>query len=103
MKTGEVTQRKVIQFSVANFREDAKFFHDKILQHWKVETMHQYKDKSLLEDTHNAHINPFLMTIIRSFTLNILHLNRCKSVQNQLVKNRWNLDGSIRQLLNFSF
>jgi translation initiation factor 2 gamma subunit (eIF-2gamma) len=102
-KTGEITDRTIIQFSVANFRENAQFFHDKILDHWKVETMHQYKDKSLLEDAHNAHLNPFLMTIIRSFTLNILHLNGVKSIQNQLVKNRWNLDSPIKQLLNFSF
>ena len=46
------------------------------------------KDKSLLEDAYNAHLNPFLMTIIRSFTLNILHLNKVKSVHNQLIKNR---------------
>jgi hypothetical protein len=29
--------------------------------------MHQYKDNALLEDDHNAHLNPFLMTIIGSF------------------------------------
>lgn len=102
-KTGEIMYRTIIQFSVANFRESAKFFHDKILDHWKVETMHQYKDKSLLEDAHNAHINPFLMTIIRSFTLNILHLNKVKSINNQLIKNRWSMNDSISQLLNFSF
>ena len=102
-KTGEVTNRTIIQFSVSNFRERAHFFHDKILDHWKVETMHQYKDKSLLEDAHNCHLNPFLMTIIRSFTLNILHLNKVKSIHNQLIKNRWNMNDSISQLLNFSF
>ena len=87
----------MIQFSVANFRENSTFSHDKILQHWKVEIMHQYKDKSLLEDAHNVHLNSFLMTIIRSFTLNILHLNGAASIQNQLLKNRWNLNGSIQQ------
>lgn len=102
-KTGEITNRTIIQFSVSNFRENAQFFHDKILDHWKVETMHQYKDKSLLEDAHNAHLNPFLMTIIRSFTLNILHMNKAKSIHNQLIKNRWNMNDSISQLLNFSF
>jgi len=41
------------------------------LKHWKVETMHFYKDKSLYEDVHTANINPMTMTILRSFVLNI--------------------------------
>ncbi len=102
-KTGEVTNSTSIQFCIANFRENAEFFHDKILLHWKVETMHQYKDNTLLEDDHNAHLNPFLMTIIRSIILNILHLNGTKSIQEQLINNRWDLDDSIAQLLKFSF
>jgi hypothetical protein len=65
--------------------------------------MHQYKDNSLLEDAHNCHLNPFLMTIIRSMILNILHLNGAKSIQEQLINNRWDLDDSIAQLLKFSF
>lgn len=102
-KTGEVTNSTRIQFSIANFHESAEFFHNKILHHWKVETMHQYKDNALLEDDHNAHLNPFLMTIIRSMILNILHLNGAKSIQEQLINNRWDLDDSIAQLLKFSF
>jgi hypothetical protein len=43
------------------------------------------------------------MTIIRSMILNILHLNGAKSIQEQLVNNRWDLDGSIAQLLKVSF
>ncbi|MDQ7047708.1 MAG: hypothetical protein Q9M39_08885 [Sulfurovum sp.] len=43
------------------------------------------------------------MTIIRSMILNILHLNGAKSIQEQLINNRWDLDDSIAQLLNFSF
>ncbi len=102
-KTGEITNSTRIHFCIANFTESAEFFHQKILHHWKVETMHQYKDKALLEDDHNAHLNPFSMTIIRSMILNILHLNGAKSIQEQLVNNRWDLDDSIAQLLKFSF
>jgi len=102
-QTGEITNRTIIQFSIANFRESAKFFHDKILDHWKVETMHQYKDNALLEDDHNAYKNPFAMTILRSMVLNILHLNQTKSISEQLIRNRWNLQDSIAQLLKFSF
>ena len=102
-KTGEITNSTRIQFSIANFYNSAEFFHNKILHHWKVETMHQYKDNALLEDKHNAHLNPFLMTIIRSMILNILHLNGTKSIQEQLINNRWDLDDAIIQLLKFSF
>lgn len=102
-KTGEITNRTIIQFSIANFRENAEFFHDKNLSHWKVETMHQYKDNALKEDNHNAHKNPFAFTIIRSMVLNILHLNKVNSINEQLINNRWDLKDSIRQLLNFSF
>ena len=102
-KTGEITNSTRIQLCIANFHESAEFFHDKILHHWKVETMHQYKDNALLEDAHNCHLNPFLMTIIRSMILNILHLNGAKSIQEQLINNRWDLDDSITQLLKFSF
>ena len=51
-KTGEVTNSTRVQFCIANFKESAEFFHDKILHHWKIETMHQYKDNALLEDVH---------------------------------------------------
>ena len=102
-KTGEVINSTSIQFCIANFHESAAFFHDKILHHWKVETMHQYKDNVLKEDDHNCHLNPFLMTILRSIILNILHLNGEKSIQEQLINNRWDLDDSIAQLLKFSF
>lgn len=102
-KTGEISNRTIIQFSIANFRENAQFFHDHNLQHWKVETMHQYKDNTLKEDQHKAHKNPFASTIIRSIVLNILHLNKVKSINEQLTINRWDLHGSIALLLNFSF
>lgn len=102
-QTGEITNSTRIQFCIANFYESAEFFHNKILHHWKVETMHQYKDNTLREDDHNCHLNPFLMTILRSMILNILHLNGAKSIQEQLINNRWDLDDSIAQLLKFSF
>ena len=52
---------------------------------------------------HYCHLNQFLMTILRSIILNILHLNGAKSIQEQLINNRWDLDDSIAQLLKFSF
>jgi hypothetical protein len=42
--------------------------------------MHFHKDKSLYEDLHTANINPMTMTILRSFVINILHLNKVKSI-----------------------
>ena len=63
----------------------------------------RYWDKTLLEDNHSAHKNPFAMTISRSMILNILHLNKTKSINEQIIRNRWDLDDSIAQLLRFSF
>ncbi len=91
-KTGEVKEALTTSFAIANFKDNAKVFHDIQLKHWKVETMHFHKDKSLYEDLHTANINPMTMTILRSFVINILHLNKVQSIKNQLLENRWDLD-----------
>ena len=39
----------------------------------------------------------------RPMILNILHLNKTKSINEQILRNRWNLNNSIAQLLRFSF
>ena len=102
-KTGEMTKNTTSSFAIANFKDDAQSFHDIQLNHWKVETMHFHKDKSLYEDLHTANINPMTMTILRSFVINILHLNKVKSIKNQLLKNRWDLDSTLSLLLGISF
>lgn len=102
-KTGEVTEVLTTAFAISNFRDDAKIFHEIGLKHWKVETMHFHKDKSLYEDLHTANINPMTMTILRSFVINILHLNKVKSIKNQLLENRWDLDATLKLLLKISF
>ena len=102
-KTGEVKEVLTTSFAIANFRNRAKFFHELQLKHWKVETMHFYKDKSLYEDLHTANINPVTMTILRSFVINILHLNKVKSIKDQLLENRWDLDTTLKLLFKISF
>lgn len=102
-KTGEIKETSTTSFAIANFKKEAKFFHDLQLKHWKVETMHFHKDKSLYEDLHTANINPMTMTILRSFVINILHLNKVKSIKNQLLENKWNLDNTLSLLLGISF
>ena len=102
-KTGEIKETRTTSFAIANFKDNAKFFHDLQLNHWRVETMHFHKDKSLYEDLHTANINPMTMTILRSFVINILHLNKVESIQNQLLENRWDLDTTLSLLLGISF
>ena len=102
-KTGEVKEITTTSFAIANFKNNAEFFHKLQLKHWKVETMHFYKDKSLYEDLHTANINPMTMTILRSFVINILHLNKVKSIKNQLLENKWNLEATLKLLLKISF
>jgi hypothetical protein len=78
-KTNE--SKKTTQLLIANFKEKTPHqFHDMILAHWGVETFHYHKDMLTCEDDHICYINPFAMTILRSFTINLyqLFLNKYK-------------------------
>jgi len=77
-KTGEI--KKTIHYSIANFKADAKSFHDSILHHWRVETYHYHLDMLTKEDDHIAYVNPFSVSILRSFAVNLyqLYLNTHK-------------------------
>jgi len=71
-KTNEST--KTSQYLMANFKTTAKEFHQKILQHWRVETYHYHLDMLTEEDNHIAHKEPFSIAILRSFTINLYQL-----------------------------
>jgi len=77
-KTGEVKTKK--HYLIANFKTTAKSFHDTILHHWRVETYHYHLDMLTKEDNHSAYVNPFSISILRSFTINLyqLYLNAHK-------------------------
>jgi len=77
--TGEVSI--TLQYLMANFKTTAKEFHQKILQHWRVETYHYHLDMLTEEDNHIAHKEPFSIAILRSFTVNLyqLFLNKFKN------------------------
>jgi len=70
--TGEVAVTS--QYLMANFKTTAKEFHQKILQHWRVETYHYHLDMLTEEDDHIAHKEPFSIAILRSFTINLYQL-----------------------------
>ena len=79
MKTSKVVT--TTQYLIANFKDkSAHQFHDMILAHWRVETFHYHKDMLTCEDDHICYINPFSMTILRSFAINLyqLYLNKNK-------------------------
>ena len=80
--TGEVTT--ITQYLMANFKTTAKEFHQKILQHWRVETYHYHLDMLMEEDDHIAYKEPFSIAILRSFSVNLYQLflneNRDKKV-----------------------
>ena len=71
-KTGEI--KRTVHYNIANFKADAKSFHDIILQHWRVETYHYHLDMLTKEDNHNSYVNPFSMSILRSFAINFYQL-----------------------------
>jgi predicted transposase YbfD/YdcC len=72
LKTGVIKTK--VEYLIANFKTNAKEFHDKILQHWHIETYHYYLDTLTMEDKHIAYINPFSVSILRSFTINLYQL-----------------------------
>ena len=80
--TGEFKQ--TIQYSMANYKTTAEDFHQKILQHWRVETYHYHLDMLTEEDNHIAYKEPFTIAILRSFAINLyqlfLNANRDKKV-----------------------
>lgn len=77
-KTGEV--KTTTEYLIANYKADAKEFRNTILQHWRVETYHYHLDNLMEEDDHIAYINPFSISILRSFALNLyqIYFNRHK-------------------------
>ena len=71
-----ITNNKTItvKYMIANFKTSAINFHNEILKHWRVETYHFFLDTMMGEDDHNAYKNPFGMSILRSFILNLYQL-----------------------------
>jgi|FLOH01.1.fsa_nt_gi hypothetical protein len=72
VKTGEVKVTE--QYLMANFKTTAQDFAEKILQHWRVETYHYHLDMLTEEDDHIAYVNPFSISILRSFAVNLYQL-----------------------------
>jgi len=71
--TGEV--KATIQYLISNFKDKTPHqFHDMILAHWRVETFHYHKDMLTCEDNHICYVNPFAMTILRSFAINLYQI-----------------------------
>jgi len=77
-KTGKI--KTTTHYNIANFKTTAKDFHNIILYHWRVETYHYHLDMLTKEDDHIAYVNPFSVSILRGFAVNLyqLYLNSHK-------------------------
>jgi len=73
------------QYLMANFKTTAEEFHQKILQHWRIETYAvnvvrkcprgtYHLDMLMEEDNHIAHKEPFSIAILRNFSVNLYQL-----------------------------
>jgi len=90
--TKEITDLKTklvkttTQYLIANFKTTALEFHTKILHHWAIETYHYHLDMLTGEDHHICYKNPFAISILRSFSINLLQLflNKYKDQKNIL-------------------
>jgi len=86
LESGEI--KETIQYLIANFKDKTPHqFHNMILAHWRVETFHYHKDMLTCEDDHICYVNPFSMTILRSFAINLYQLflnkNKDKKLDNR--------------------
>jgi predicted transposase YbfD/YdcC len=81
LQTGEV--KTTIEYLIANFITTAEDFYTKILQHWRVETYHYHLDMLTCEDNHICYVNPFSISILRSFVVNLyqLYFNKNKDTK----------------------
>ncbi len=88
LKSGDV--KETMQYLIANFKDKSPHqFHDMILAHWRVETFHYHKDMLTCEDEHICYVNPFSMSILRSFAINLYQLflnkNKDKKLDNRKI------------------
>jgi predicted transposase YbfD/YdcC len=92
-KTGE--KKEIIKYMIANYKESAEDFKKRILQHWLVETNHFYLDTMFGEDDHNAYKNPFGMSILRSFALNLYQLYFNENKGEKIIVNGYKKQGKL--------
>jgi hypothetical protein len=71
-------------YYISNEVNGAEIFLEKILQEWSVETMHFYKDTSLQEDKCKTNEGAFSLSVLRSFVINILHLNKVENISRKI-------------------
>ena len=53
--------------------------------------MHFYKDCALGEDSCKVNKGAFALSILRSFVINILHLNQIENIARQITNNTYSL------------
>ena len=79
------------QYYISNDMGNSKYFLEKVLQEWSVETMHFYKDCALYEDKCKVHKGAFALSILRSIVIDILHLNQVKNIAGKVVDATYDL------------
>jgi predicted transposase YbfD/YdcC len=74
-------------YLIANFSETPAYFQKAIKDHWICETYHYHKDMLTDEDDCKLSINPFGLSIFRSFVINCvqLYLNEHKPHDKKLI------------------
>jgi hypothetical protein len=85
-------------YYISNEQNNAEGFLKKILDEWSVETMHFYKDTALKEDKCKVNKGAFSLSILRSFVINILHLNKVKNIGRKIVKTTYELTEALTLL-----
>lgn len=84
-------QKTTTHYYISNEYNDAKTFLTKILNEWSVEIMHFYKDTTLDEDKCKVNKGAFALSILRSFVINILHLNRVENISRKIIETTYDI------------
>ena len=88
-KTNE--EKYSTDYYISNFYQSAKKFSEIILNYWRIETMHQYKDVSLKEDSSKSRENAFILSVLRSIVVNILKLHKVSNFNEIIEKCKYSL------------
>jgi len=103
IKTGEI--KYITDYYILNSKEKAEDIYNMIISHWKIETMHQYKDVSLKEDKSKSNKHAFRLSILRSVVVNILKLHKVSNFNEviEMCKNSLGLTLSYLSMTRIKF
>lgn len=90
-KTGQYRHHEERSYYLTNRVLSAAEAHHLVQGHWTIENKnHHVRDVTLLEDQSRIRKNPFNVSVLRSFALNVLRKNKVQNIKAELFENSLN-------------